>query len=315
MAGVSPATDPTVNPRFGIAEWLLVEGLLHPGYRVAPGLLRWLRPLLVRAIWASTPSMRDALLRNARVLLGSDYDRRTGRKFGLEVLAEVQRYIEEIINGALERECITEAQLDSVGELDEYFARRSAGGGIVIATAHMGSFEAAAAILTRLEEKVHVLYARDPSKSMERLRSRLRRRLKVVEHAVDDGILTWRALQEALDNNEAVALPADRVQPGQAGFECSLLGRTTRLPAGPFKLAMAAGAPIVSAFCWRSKDERYHVSVGSPIEFRETYTRNLGEHEGVRKFVESFETMLRQHPTQWLMVFDAWPDRDQKDAT
>lgn len=309
MVGVSTQSDNSVNARFGLGEWLLVEGLLHPGYRVAPGTLRWLRPLLVRAIWASAPSVRDALLRNARVLLDSNPDPRACRKFGLEVLGEIQRYFDDLVNGALGRNDISEAQIESEGRLQEYFDRREQGDGIVIATAHMGSFEAAASILTRLEKRVHVLYARDPSRSIERLRSRLRRRLGVVEHAVDDGLPTWRALQEALRNNEAVALPADRVQPGQPGFEVPLLGRPTMLPAGPFKLAMASGAPLVPVFCWRSPDESYRVSVGSPIEFKENYSRSLGTHEGIRKFVASFERVLRKHPTQWLMVFDAWPEK------
>lgn len=311
---MNDSSQSTVNPRFSIAEWLLVEGLLHPGYRMAPSTLRWLRPLLVRAIWASTPTIRDALRRNAHVLLGPDKDPRACRKFGLEVLAEVQRYIDDLITGALGRKHVAEAEIQSLGELEEYYARRESGGGMVIATAHMGSFEAAASILTRLEKKVHVLYARDPSRSMERIRSRLRRRLGVVEHAVDDGLQTWRALQQALENNEAVALPADRVQPGQPGFAAPLLGRMTRLPAGPFKLAMASGAPVVPVFCWRTDNDDYKVSVGSPIEFKQTYTRDLGNHAGVRKYIESFEEVLRQHPAQWLMVFDAWPDPDHGES-
>ncbi|MCH2145628.1 MAG: lysophospholipid acyltransferase family protein [Phycisphaerales bacterium] len=305
MKGSAP-TD--VIARLGLAERLLVDGFLCPGYRIAPGMLRSLRPLLVRLIWASAPDIRRSLRRNARILLPPGNDEEDRRQFGLEVLCEIQQFTEELVRASSRDEIEDEADINSIGNIQQYFARRERGGGIVIATAHMGSFEVAASVLVQMEKKVHVVYARDPSKSIERMRSKLRRDLGVIEHAVDDGIETWRALQEALERDEAVALPADRVQPGQVGFDCELLGHKTRLPSGPFKLAMTTGSPLVPAFCWRNHDDEYRITVEAPIEFDGEYCRNLTEHPGVRNFVEAFETALRNNPTQWLMVFDAWPE-------
>ena len=312
---MSPGGATQIAARLGLAERLLVDGLLCPGYRIAPGLMRRMRPMLVRLIWASAPGVRHALMRNAEVLLGPGHDVRDCKRFGLEVLSEIQQFTEDLVRSGVTEELPGHDDINSIGNIQQYFARRQAGGGIVIATAHMGSFEVAASILVQLEKKVHVVYARDPSRSIERMRTRLRHKLGVIEHAVDDGIETWRALQDALENNEAVALPADRVQPGQSGFECELMGRTTHLPAGPFKLAMTAGSPLVPAFCARHEDGRYRVSVGRPIEFAGAYRRDLGEHEGVAEFVAEFESMLKRFPTQWLMVFDAFTRETEEHAS
>lgn len=244
--------------------------------------------------------------------MGPGHDASDHRRFGLEVLTEVQRFTEELVRTGSNDALPGHDDLSSIGNIHRYYARRKAGGGIVIATAHMGSFEVAARILVQLEKKVHVVYARDPSRTIERTRSRLRRRLGVIEHAVDDGIGTWRALQEALENDEAVAMPADRVQPGQTGFDVELMGATTRLPAGPFKLAMTAGAPLVPAFCARHPDGRYRVTVEPPIEFAGTWRRDLHNHEGVRTYVDALGRMLERYPTQWLMVFDAFRDRTEE---
>ncbi len=306
---MSPARTVETEARLGLGERLLVDGLLCPGYRFAPGLLRTLRPALVRMIWATAPGIRKSLMRNARVLLGPKKSDEECRKFGLEVLSEVQQFTEELVQAGASNTIPGHDDINSIGNIEQYFTRRRAGGGIVIATAHMGSFEVAASTLVQLEKKVHVVYARDPSKTIEGIRSRLRRQVGVIEHAVDDGIETWRALQEALENNEAVALPADRVQPGQPGFECELMGSTTRLPAGPFKLAMTVGCPLVPAFCARHEDGKYRITVEPPIEFAGGYRRDLANHEGVRQFVDAFEMMLRRFPTQWLMVFNAFSDR------
>ena len=304
---MSHATTPETEARMGFGERLLTDGLIYPGYRWAPRLMHWMRPTLVRMIWRMAPDIREALLSNASVLLESGSDERERREFGLQVLTEIQKFTEDLIRTAAGDPPLREEDVNSIGNIQQYFDRRSRGDGVVIATAHMGSFEAAASILVKMEKKVHVVYARDPVRRMERMRSRMRRRIGVVEHAVDDGIGTWRALQDALENDEAVALPADRVQPGQHGFPCPVLGNLTRLPAGPFKLAMTAGSPLVPAFCWRDTDGRYRIKIDPPIEFKDSFTRDLPSHPGVQRFVQAFESILKEHPAQWLMVFEAWP--------
>ena len=290
-------------------------GLLVPGYSRVPRLLRFLRPVLVRTIWALTPNIRLALRRNAAVLLGNRPTREEQRRFGLAVLEEIQRFTDELVQGSKRENEHSGPDVICEGDVQSYFSRREQGNGMVIATAHMGSFEAAACILQDMEPSVHVLYARDPCKSMETLRSRLRKRLGVIEHAVDDGLETWTALRDALANDETVALPADRVQPGQTGFEIEMLGEKTMLPAGPFKLAMTSGAPLAPIFCWRDETGRYRLWVGTPIEFKDGFTRNLSEHPGVKQFVRDLERVLKLYPTQWMMVYEAWPQSSLRAAS
>jgi lauroyl/myristoyl acyltransferase len=296
-----------------LAERLLMEGLLLPGYRYAPSLMRRLRPTLVRSIWALAPDIRHALRNNARVLKGKTISRREARNFGLDVLAEIQRFTDELVQCA-DRCAQPPPAHVADGEIERFYERRKQGGGVLFATAHMGSFEAAASMIGSFEPRVHVLYARDASASVERMRSRLRKRLGVIEHAVDDGLATWNALRNALENNEAVAIPADRTQPGQPGFDFPLLGQTTKLPAGPFKLAMAAKCPLVPVFCWHDDIDGYRIAVNAPIECDGEYMRNVSEHPAVAHFVQAFERQLRAHPEQWLMVFDAWPSDEAHDA-
>ena len=312
---MNTSNAPKVDARLSLAERLLMERILLPGYTHVPQALRMLRPLLVRMIWSVTPSLRRSLLRNAAVLIGESASTKEKRNFALDVLSEIQRFTDEMVQGARRQHDAKRPKVICDGDVDGYFARRNKGDGMVLATAHMGSFEASASVLQDMEPCIHVLYARDPCPSMELIRSQLRKRFGVVEHAVDDGLETWTALRDALGDNEIVALPADRVQPGQVGFEIDLLGQKTHLPAGPFKLAMTTGAPLAPIFCWRDQDGTYRLTVDTPIEFEGSFTRDLAKHPGIRAFVQSFEQLLRRCPTQWMMVHEAWPQNAMRVAS
>jgi lauroyl/myristoyl acyltransferase len=62
-----------------------------------------------------------------------------------------------------------------------------------------------------------------------------------------------------------VAVQGDRPTGERGDRLVSFFGSTAAFPLGPFVLARAAGAPVLSAFCTMARDGRYRVDVGAPI--------------------------------------------------
>lgn len=286
-------------------ERIAVAALLR-GYQWAPGLMGRLRPRLVRATWNRAPKWRAAISSNARVIFGEEITEEAIKIFGCAVLENMQRYMADLMAATRSDEAELRARLESASGVGEYLAMRRNGRGAILLSMHMGDFEAAAAFVQKHDAPIHVLYQRDRISLLERSRARVRNRIGVHAHRVDDGLKAWASLNDALERNEVVALQGDRVQPGQRGTKIELLGVMTELPIGPFKLAVSTGAPLVPVFNWRLPSGRYAVRIDAPIPVGEDVLRNPEECEALRVWAGLLGEAIQAHPEQWLNVHAVW---------
>jgi KDO2-lipid IV(A) lauroyltransferase len=171
--------------------------------------------------------------------------------------------------------------------------------GAIIATAHLGSFEAGAAAIVDRERAVHVVFKRDETR-FEKVRTTLRRKLGVAEAPVDEGWPLWLRLREALQRDEVVMVQADRVMPGQKGFSVPFLHGRLLLPTGPVKLAIASGAPIVPVFAVRTAEHRIRIHVEPAIIVGDD------QHASLLKLAGVLERYVRAYPEQWLLFHNAF---------
>lgn len=203
------------------------------------------------------------------------------------------------------------AGIEAIEGDEIYVAARAAGRGAIIATAHMGSFEAGAAALLNHETRLHVVFKRDAIGRFEQVRSALRRKLGVIEAAVDDGFTIWLKLREALLRDEVVMVQADRCMPGQKGAKVPFLHGHLMLPTGPVKLALATGAPIIPVFALRGRSGGVRIVVDEAIEVEPS---DLSPHPALLKFVSVLEKRVRANPEQWLLLHKAFCEDAGADA-
>src|SRR5947208_11474979 len=124
--------------------------------------------------------------------------------------------------------------------LEHLEAARARGKGVMVISAHMGSWEVAAAIWSATIAPVS-LFAEElePSELFDWYR-RTRARLGIsVLPATRSGL---RKVLEALDANEMVVTAIDRDMLG-TGLQVDFFGRPARIPEGPAAIALKRGAP------------------------------------------------------------------------
>lgn len=295
----------TVPPGQGvgaIAEALAVERLLVPLHRRASWLVRAARPLTTRSVYAIAAPWRRSLLENAALVLGPESSATARRAFALAVLGNMQRFIGEVVTASdapIER---LQSDMARFEGLDPYLEARARHRGMILVSIHMGPFEPALAILRRYEPRpLHVVFAQDRLHGFEAMRSRLRRRIGVIEQPVDAGLATWTALAAALERREVVILLGDRVQAGQPGAAVPLLSGCARLPTAPIKLAMMTGAPIVPVYCRRTPDG-IEIIAERGIRVEPGFSRDLAAHPAMLELVASMERRILAHPQEWLAV-------------
>jgi KDO2-lipid IV(A) lauroyltransferase len=283
-----------------------------------PNVLRAIRPLGIWAAWAAVPALRAGTTSNARRILGPDVSRRSRSRLGRAVFANLVRAVTDLVEGLRLPDDALLARVERIDGMDHYRAARAARRGLILLTGHFGGYETGMIAVKPREDRVYVLYRRDPVPVLEAARSAWRRRLGVTEVPLDEGLQAWVRLRDELAADGVVTLLGDRTMPGQKGIPVPFLHGRIALPTGPFKLARLTGAPVLPVFVLRNPDGRLRVEVQPPlaVDAHDDPRQATG---AVREFASRLEQVVREHPDQWLMLHRAWledaPPPPMEDAT
>lgn len=247
-------------------------------------------------------SLTSTLKENARLALGPSASEAAVQRTAAAVLRGMQDSIRDtLLSGNECAESLRSRVTGFVGQ-EGYYRARAQGGGLLVASIHMGAFEPCLALLCKYERRVHVLFQPDPMPRFERARSSLRRSLGVIEHRLSDGLDAWMSLRDALEAGEAVVMHADRVMPRQQGARTHFLGvRDAILPTGPVRLALGCGAAIMPTYCRRQSGGLF-VQMDEPICHGRENLRSeaVPQHPAQQRLVASMERVIRGYPDQWM---------------
>lgn len=301
---VCRSTARSRNFRDAIADfWLrLLFGLA----RNAPWVLRaFKRP----GVWATvrfSRKVRRATFANARRILGSDISAPRCEAFATAVVGSFFDFVVDVGRSSAMTAVQLHARIESVEGRAAYVAHRQQGGGAIIATAHMGSFEVGLAALVDVEPHIHVIFKRDSLDGFESIRRAMRTTLGVHEAAIDDGWETWMRLRDALEQNHVVVMQVDRAMPGQKAQAVPILGGHVLLPLGPIKLAQISGSPIVPVFTVRTATGRCRVMAEAPIHIDPDAVLIEGVHPALLQLGKVLEKYIAAYPEQWLVLDPAF---------
>ncbi len=272
--------------------WL---GLFFLMTQRTPWLARALKRPLVWIAVRCSPAVREGTAANGRRILPAGATEHDLSCLTRGVLGSFYDFVCDIGQSLRMTRQQLARRIESVEGHHKYLAARAAGRGAIILTAHIGSFEVGVAALLEFEKKIHVVFKRDVGR-FEQTRQALRKRLGVIEQAVDDGWGMWLHLRDALQADEVVAIQGDRIMPGQKGQRMPFLGGHLLLPSGPAKLALASGAPIVPVFSLRTLSGKVKLFIEDPINVDGDLDRAMSE---IAKVLEKY---VSAHPQQWLML-------------
>jgi KDO2-lipid IV(A) lauroyltransferase len=298
MLPAPPAPPPRLGARVRAAAagfWLQVMFFLA---QRMPWLARVARPPFVRVAIRCSRFIRASTAANARRIVGHHADM---RRFTRNVVANFYDFVCDVGQSLRLTPDELAGRIDEIVGHERYAATRAKGGGAIILTAHMGSFEVGVAALLKYEPKIHVVFKRDTGR-FEQIRQALRQRLGVIEQPVDDGLDVWMRLRDALRDNEVVAIQGDRVMPGQKGRRMPFLGGHVMLPAGPVKLSMASGAPIIPVFSVRTPEGKIKLFIEDAITADDGLDAAMGR---VAKVIEKY---VGAYPEQWLVLHPAFDE-------
>ena len=257
-------------------------------------LARGLGRLLSRAVPAERRAVRSNL---ARVLPGApprELDRRVSETF-----ANFGAFFADLLTLNRQPAAALGAYVASAEGEHHLDAALAAGRGVVLLTAHLGNWEFAGRLLSsRGRRTAHVVLSAEQDQALERYLRLDSPQLRFVTRRHATSTL---GLLAALRRAELVAMQADRPTGGRGDAIVPFFGEPAAFPIGPFVLARAAGAAVVTAFCAMAPGGCYRLEIDPPI-----WVKPGEETSALATTVAALERVIRAYPTQWFNFFDAW---------
>ncbi len=186
--------------------------------------------------------------------------------------------------------------------LDAALAR---GRGVLVISAHMGSWEIAAAIWSATVAPVSLFAEELEPQELYEWYRRTRARLGIsVLPLTRTGL---RQVLGALDNQEMVVTAIDRDIIG-TGVVVDFFGRPAQIPDGPAAIALRRGTPLLPVAVFRLADDTFQ-AVGYPPIFAEpTGDRAADIRRVTGELMRRLEELIRAHPDQWHVPHRIWPE-------
>jgi KDO2-lipid IV(A) lauroyltransferase len=283
-------------PNLGRISYILLSGLA----RILPHRLAYLigETLGVLGFLLLTKRRRN-LYGNLRVALGNPSER-TLRATGFGVMLNFGRGIVEtlLVPHLDDAYLARHVQVTDKADLRSLAGKRR---GIVLATAHLGSWELGGFTLARMGYKITTVAGIQFMPALSPSVKAIKAQYGITVTSAQGGMLR---LFRALRRGEIVALHIDGDQ-YMGGLEATFFGRRTVMPRGPAALAMRTGAALVPAFAVRSSRSQIHIYIEDPIP-----TQGEDEVGVTRRLLAVVEDFIRRNPGQWSMFRTIW-ERDR----
>jgi predicted LPLAT superfamily acyltransferase len=178
-------------------------------------------------------------------------------------------------------------------------AIKNGGKGGILLSAHLGNWETAGNLLKeRVSTTINVLMLQTEHEQIKQYLDKSTGGSKFNIIPIKDDLSHIIAINNALSNNEMIAIHADRYVEGMRYIELPFFGKIARFPYGPFLLASKFSVPITFVFALKANTFHYQLTATNPIQ------QKLTPEEIAKLYIEELENKVKQHPEQWFNYFD-----------
>ena len=201
---------------------------------------------------------------------------------------------------------LNEKNLSEYIEIDHLERMRAAldeGHGVVVLTAHVGTWEWLSASFTLNGMPVTAIAKLQPNQEYSRALDDLRATINV--EIFNRGTSEMLAAGRALKKGKILGFLADQ-DAGPGGAFIKFLGKTASTPMGPAVFAKKFHSPVIPAFIIRQPNGRHLVKIFEVMHFEDTGDADGDLLRFTEKMTAIIESVIRENPTQWLWFQKRW---------
>lgn len=183
------------------------------------------------------------------------------------------------------------------------------GHGVIMVTAHLGAAWVAGQLVAQRGIPTTLVVERLRPPPLHDLMVRLRRSAGMRQ--VTAGRAALREVVAALRRNEIVGIVCDRDVAG-SGEMLPFFGHLTRVTTAPATISLRTRAPVVPAVAYRSGPFAAVARIEEALEMPRTGATTRDVREGTLRIMARIERFIREHPEQWVVFTDVWPQKNHR---
>lgn len=263
-------------------------------------LIRMLLPILSRLVSLFWSKDRRLLQKNVTAVYGLASHSRFMKMFERQVLDHQLAASFETISNAVSSQ--TRVELEGLEQTHEAVTESlRAGKGLIVVTAHLGSWELVASSVAKgAGVPFNALAKPSKNSAFTKFLDALRAKMNIRVLWTDSKNLL-RDMLGVLKKGECLGFVMDQKPEGRIGHKVDFLGRKTAFVSGPAKIASRSQTPILAIFCLRQGPWRYRL-IAESINMSEQDS----ELELTQKMATVMEKYIKLYPEQWLWNYKRW---------
>lgn len=193
--------------------------------------------------------------------------------------------------------------IEGIERVEALLARRA---GLLVLSAHFGSWELASVMALRLAPHMHVIARPLDNPPLRRLVDDYRR------HWGCSIIPKRQALSaslKALRRGEVVALLMDQSSLRREGIPVPFFGREAYTTIGPALMALRSGCPVIGAFIVRQGPGKHRLVFSEEIPIQRSGSLRQDVLDNTLRFNQLIECRVRAYPDHWFWLHRRWKKR------
>jgi KDO2-lipid IV(A) lauroyltransferase len=193
--------------------------------------------------------------------------------------------------------------IEGLERVEQLLARRA---GLLMLSAHFGSWELASAIALRLAPRMHVIVRPLDNPALARLVDAYRRYSGY--HAIPKNQALSASLK-ALRRGEIVGLLMDQSSLRHEGIPVPFFGTDAYTSIGPALMALRAGCPVIGVFMVRQGLGKHRLVFSEEIPIQRSGNLRQDIADNTRRFNQLIESYVRAYPDHWFWLHRRWKKR------
>jgi len=256
--------------------------------------------------------IRDARKRtitNLSLAFGDRFNKKGLRRLGSQVFANLGKNVVDAVRlGKMSWEDLEKiTEIEGLKHLDEAYRLDK---GVIGITGHIGNFELIAAYFSLRGYRMSVVGRELYDPRLDRLLVRNRESVSLENIPTSRGV---KPIMRALKAGRFLGVLADQDSSRVRGVFVNFFGRPARTPAGPGLLSYKTGSPIIPMAILRKGKNRYKIVVKPRVELGFSGDREKDLIDLTQEYTSVLESIIREHPSQWLWMHDRWRSKPEGD--